>query len=31
MPRIPLPSPDEMTPEQKRVHDAVVAAARRDP
>ena len=28
MVRIPLPSPDEMTPEQRRVHDAVVAGPR---
>jgi 4-carboxymuconolactone decarboxylase len=28
MARIPLPSPDEMTPEQRRVHDAIVAGPR---
>jgi 4-carboxymuconolactone decarboxylase len=28
MPRIPLPSPAELTPEQRRVHDAVVAGPR---
>ena len=28
MSRIPLPSPDEMTPEQKAVHDEVVAGPR---
>lgn len=28
MPRIPLPSPEEMTPEQRRVHDSVVAGPR---
>ncbi len=28
MARIPLPSPDEMSPEQRRVHDAVVAGPR---
>ncbi|MCQ4160001.1 carboxymuconolactone decarboxylase family protein [Roseomonas sp. GC11] len=28
MPRIPLPTPAEMTPEQRRVHDAVVAGPR---
>lgn len=28
MPRIPLPSPADMTPEQRRVHDAVVAGPR---
>ena len=28
MARIPLPSPDEMTPEQRRVHDGIVAGPR---
>ncbi len=28
MPRIPLPSPETMTPEQRRVYDAVVAGPR---
>lgn len=28
MARIPLPSPDEMTPEQRRVHDTIVAGPR---
>jgi 4-carboxymuconolactone decarboxylase len=28
MARIPLPSPDEMSPEQRRVHDAVVSGPR---
>lgn len=28
MPRIPLPTPDEMTPAQRTVHDAVVAGPR---
>lgn len=28
MARIPLPSPDEMSPEQRRVHDAVLAGPR---
>jgi 4-carboxymuconolactone decarboxylase len=28
MARIPLPTPDEMTPEQRRVHDAIVAGPR---
>jgi 4-carboxymuconolactone decarboxylase len=28
MARIPLPSPEEMSPEQRRVHDAVVAGPR---
>lgn len=28
MPRIPLPSPEEMSPEQRQVHDAVVAGPR---
>ena len=28
MPRIPLPSAEQMTPEQRRVHDAVVAGPR---
>ncbi|MBO1076851.1 carboxymuconolactone decarboxylase family protein [Roseomonas marmotae] len=28
MPRIPLPAPADMSPEQKRVHDAVVAGPR---
>ena len=28
MARIPLPSPEQMTPEQRRVHDAVVAGPR---
>src|SRR4029453_8321694 len=28
LPRIPLPSPDEMTPEQRRVYDAIVKGPR---
>ena len=28
MPRIPLPAPEEMTPEQRRVHDGIVAGPR---
>ena len=28
MPRIPLPAPDEMTPEQRRVHDKIVSGRR---
>ena len=28
MPRIPLPGPEEMTPEQRRVYDAVIAGPR---